>query len=92
MIDSDDGVNYNVAARTDSTILVEFGPLTTQQKAIVDLHTLRAVGTEPPALTDDNGVVIEFWRNIGETAQELYDDIRRWAIGNSLPIRGVIEM
>jgi hypothetical protein len=89
---SDDGVGYEVAARTEGTILVEFGPLTVEQKAFVDLHALRAVGTEPPALTDDNGVAIEFWRRDGETAQELYDDIRGWAIGNRLPVRGVIEI
>ena len=89
---SDDDVDYEVAARTDGTILVEFGPLTAEQKAFVDLHTLRAVGTEPPALADDNGVVIEFWRRDGETAAELYDHIRGWAIGNSLPVRGAIEV
>jgi hypothetical protein len=88
---SDHGVDHAVASRTDGTILVEFGPLTAEQKAFVDLHTLRAVGTEPPALTE-NGVAIEFWRRDGETAEELYDDIRGWAIGNSLPVRGVIEV
>jgi hypothetical protein len=86
------GVDYGGGAHGDGTILVEFGPLTAEQKAFVDLHTLRAVGTEPPALADDNGVVIEFWRRDGETADELYDEIRGWAIGNSLPVRGAIEV
>jgi hypothetical protein len=36
--------------------------------------------------------VIEFWRRDGETADELYDDIRGWAIGNGLPVRGVIDV
>ena len=70
----------------------EVRTLTSEQKAFVDLHTLRAVGTEPPALADDNGVVIEFWRRNRETADESYDEIRGWAIGNSLPVRGAIEV
>jgi hypothetical protein len=89
---SEDGVDYDGAPRTDRTVLVEFGPLTAEQKAFVDLHALRAVGSEPPALADDDGVVIEFWRRDGETADELYDDIRGWAIGNGLPVRGVIDV
>ena len=40
-----------------ATIMVEFGPLTEEQQAFADLHTLRAVGTEPPAFVADNGVV-----------------------------------
>jgi hypothetical protein len=43
------------------TILVEFGRLIGGQQAFIDLHTLRAVGTEPPRIADDDGVVIEFW-------------------------------
>jgi hypothetical protein len=81
-----------VALRGGATILVEFGPLTAEQQAFVDLHTLRAVGTEPPRLRDDNGVAIEFWLRDGETAEELYDDIRGWAIGNCLPVRDLIEI
>jgi hypothetical protein len=85
-----DDVENHVAGREDTTILVEFGPLTTEQRAVIDLHALRAVGTEPPAPTDRNGVVVEFWRRDGKTADELYDDIRGWAIGNRLPVRGII--
>ena len=92
MIPLDDGVEDHVAAAEDTTILVEFGPLTAEQKAFIDLHILRAVGTEPPAGTDRGGVVVEFWRRDGETAHELYDDIRGWAIGNRLPIRGIIDV
>jgi hypothetical protein len=92
MFARDDGVYHKAALRRDDTILVEFGPLTRQQKAFIDLHSQRAVGTEPPAQTDDHIIVIEFWRRDGETAEELYDDIRGWAIGHSLPVRGVIEI
>ena len=70
------------------TIVVEFGPLNDWQRAFVDLHSLRAVGTDLPRI-DSDGVLIEFWIREGDTAETVYDDIRGWAIGNSIPIRGV---
>ena len=73
-----------------ATLLVEFGPLTVFQQMLVDLHTLRAVGTEPPPV-DTAGVVVEFWLQDGDTAATLYDDIRGWAIGKGLPVRGIVE-
>jgi hypothetical protein len=82
----------DVDARRGATILVQFGPLTAEQQAFVDLHPLRAVGTESPVWAAEDGVVIEFWLRESETAGELYDDIRGWAIGNSLPVRGVVEV
>jgi hypothetical protein len=72
------------------TIGVEFAPLSDEQQAFVDLHTLRAVGTDVPAV-DTDGVVIEFWLREGDTVDTAYDDIRGWAIGNGLPIRRMIE-
>jgi hypothetical protein len=72
-----------------STVLVEFGPLTAEQQSQVDLHTLRAVGTVLPAPIHTDGVVVEFWLRDGESASEAYDDIRGWAIGHRLPIRGM---
>ena len=73
------------------TIVVEFARLSAEQQAFVDLHTLRAVGTALPAV-DTDGVVVEFWLREGDTALALYDDIRGWAIGNGLPIRGLVEL
>ena len=73
------------------TIVVEFAPLSDQQRAFIDLHTLRAVGTPMPAV-DTDGVLIEFWLREGETAHTAYDDIRGWAIGNGLPIRGFVDL
>ena len=73
------------------TILVEFGGLTDHQEAQIDLHPLRAVGTVPPPITNVAGVVIEFWLRDGESVDEAYDDIRGWAIGNRLPIRGLVS-
>jgi len=73
-----------------NTIIIEFAPLSDDQRAFVDLHSLRAVGTELPTV-DTDGVVIEFWLRAGDAAQDSYDDIRGWAIGNSLPIRRMIE-
>ena len=72
------------------TIVVEFARLSEEQQAFVDLHSLRAVGTEVPAVSTD-GVVVEFWLREGDTAHGAYDDIRGWAIGNGLPIRRMIE-
>lgn len=72
------------------TILVEFGELTEEQQAFVDLHSLRAVGTPLPASADAGGVVLEFWLRDGETADGAYDDIRGWAIANRLPIRRLL--
>jgi hypothetical protein len=71
------------------TISVEFAPLSDQQQAFIDLHTLRAVGTDLPAV-DTDGVVIEFWLREGDTADTAYDDIRGWALGHGLPIRRMI--
>ena len=45
----------------ETTIRVQFGPLTPFPQTFVDLHTLRAVGTERSRV-DDAGVVVEFWR------------------------------
>ena len=42
------------------TIVIEFAPLSDEQQAFVDLHSLRAVGTVLPAV-DTDGVWIEFW-------------------------------
>ena len=72
------------------TIVVEFARLTDEQQAFVDLHSLRAVGTDAPAVNTD-GVVVEFWLRQGDTVHGAYDDIRGWAIGNGLPIRRMIE-
>ena len=71
------------------TILIEFGRLTVEQQLRVDLHTLRAVGTILPAPIHADGVVVEFWLRDGDNALEAYDDIRGWAIGHRLPIRGI---
>ena len=68
--------------------LVEFGPLDEEQQALVDLHAMRAVGTE--ASISGDGVVIEFWLRDGEHPDAAFDDIRGWAIGNRLPIRRLI--
>ncbi|HEY3485168.1 MAG TPA: hypothetical protein VGK49_07280 [Ilumatobacteraceae bacterium] len=72
-----------------TTCLVEFGPLDDEQRALVDLHPMRAVGTEATFETGD-GVVIEFWLGAGEQPSTVFDDIRGWAIGNRLPIRRLI--
>jgi len=71
-----------------STYLVEFGPLDEEQRALVDLHEMRAVGTD--VSVDGDGVVIEFWLREGEHPHTAFDDIRGWAIGNRLPIRRLI--
>ena len=89
---SGDGVDYGGGPHGDGTILVKFGRSPRSRKRSSIRTRCRAVGTEPPALADDNGVVIEFWRRDGETADESYDEIRGWAIGNSLPVRGAIEV
>ena len=73
------------------TIIVEFGPLTAEQRAFVARHTLRAVGGGPRPLADDNGELVEFWLRDGETVDALYDDVRGWAIGNGLPVRGFVD-
>ena len=86
-----DTVNGRVAAPVvRPTILVEFARLSPSQQALVDLHDLRAVGTDLPEAETD-GVVIEFWLDDSDTAYATYDDIRGWAIGNGLPVRGLVE-
>jgi hypothetical protein len=35
--------------------------------------------------------LIEFWLRDGDTADTAYDDIRGWALGHGLPIRGPIH-
>ena len=71
-----------------TTCLVEFGPLDDEQRTLVDLHEMRAVGTD--ATVDGDGVVVEFWLRAGESSHAAFDDIRGWAIGNRLPIRRLI--
>jgi hypothetical protein len=78
-----------IAPDQRQTIVIEFGRLSDEQQAFIDLHTLRAVGTALPAVDTDR-VLIEFWLREGDTAHTAYDDIRGWAIGNGLPIRGMI--
>jgi hypothetical protein len=71
------------------TILVEFAHLSPEERAFVDLHTMRAVGTVLPEVPTD-GVVIEFWLGEGDTVDAAYDDIRGWALGNGLPVRRIV--
>lgn len=78
------------AADRRRAILVEFAQLSDEQETFVDLHPLRAVGTTLPRV-DTDGVLIEFWLRDGETVDELYDDIRGWAIGHGLPVRGLVD-
>ena len=73
------------------TIVIEFARLSDEQRAFIDLHTLRALGTPLP-VADTDGVLIEFWLREGDTVTTAYDDIRGWAIGNGLPIRGCVGL
>ena len=43
------------------TILVEFGALTDDQRTCIDLHSLRAVGSDHDELSDSGDFVFEFW-------------------------------
>ena len=70
-----------------STCLVEFGPLDDHQQGLVDMHPLRALGSAVPVETD--GTVIEFWLD-GAQPEDVFDDLRGWAIGNGLPIRRLV--
>jgi len=72
------------------TIVVEFGPLTDEQRLFIDLHSLRAVGTVMPESVTGR-VVVEFWLREGDTPADAYDEIREWAIGNNLPISALGE-
>jgi len=72
------------------TIVVEFGALTDEQRLFIDLHSLRAVGTVMPEPVRGR-VMVEFWLREGDTPAEAYDEIRGWAIGNRLPISGLVE-
>jgi hypothetical protein len=73
-----------------STIVIEFGTLTDDQRLFIDLHSLRSVGSIMPAPVGGR-VLIEFWLREGDTPAETYDDIRGWAIGNRLPVGPLIE-
>jgi hypothetical protein len=72
------------------TIVVEFGPLTDEQRLFIDLHSLRAVGTAMPEPVGGR-VAVEFWLREGDTPAEAYDEIRSWAIGNNLPISDLAD-
>ena len=72
------------------TIFVEFGNLTDEQRLLLDLHALRALGDDTPPPTDGR-VVVAFWISDGETSEAVYDDIRGWAIGNRLPVGRLLE-
>jgi hypothetical protein len=68
-------------------ILVEFGKLSPEQRMFVDLHHLRAVG-EARTLPESDGYLAAFWLRDGQAADDVYDDVRGWALGHALPIRG----
>jgi hypothetical protein len=72
------------------TIVVEFGTLTDEQRLFIDLHSLRAVGSVIPEPVRGR-VIVEFWLRDGDTPAQAYDDIRGWAIGNRLPISGLVD-
>jgi hypothetical protein len=72
------------------TIVVEFGTLTDEQRLFIDLHSLRAVGSVIPEPVRGR-VIVEFWLRDGDTPAQAYDDIRGWAIGNRLPIGGLVD-
>jgi hypothetical protein len=73
-----------------STIVVEFGELTDDQRLFINLHALRAVlniVSEP----DGGHSMVAFWLREADRPLDVYDDIRGWAIGNRLPIIGLVE-
>jgi hypothetical protein len=72
------------------TIVVEFGPLTDEQRLFIDLHSLRAVGTVMPERLKGR-VAVEFWLREGDTPAAARDEIRAWAIGNNLPLSDLGE-
>ena len=71
------------------SMFVEFGPLDEQQRALIDLHPLRAVGGLIPIETD--GDVMEFWLDGADDPDATFDDLRGWAISMRLPIRRLLE-
>jgi hypothetical protein len=72
------------------TILVEFGELTPEQQMLIDLHSQRALGAELPP-SEPGRFVVGFWMRDGETREDVYDDIRGWAIGNRLPVGRLLD-
>ncbi len=70
--------------------MVEFDPLTDEQRLFIDLHSLRAVGTVMPESVSGR-VAVEFWLREGDTPAQVYEEIRGWAIGNHLPISDLDE-
>jgi hypothetical protein len=81
-----------VSGETDGakTILVEFGTLSDEQRLFLDLHALRAVGTVMPEAVRGR-TIVEFWLREGDTHESAYEEIRGWAIGNRLPISGLVQ-
>ena len=78
-----------MASDATRIVLVEFGELTDEQRLHIDLHHLRALGAEQtPA--GASGYVAAFWLRDGQDGLELYDEVRGWALGNALPIRGLV--
>ena len=73
------------------SITVEFGTLTDEQRRLVDGHPLRATGIDA-LVAVDLGWRASFWFRQGRFRDEVYDEIRGWAVGNRLPIRGVLDV
>ena len=70
--------------------MVEFGELNDDQQLFISLHASRAVisiVSEP----DRGRALVKFWLREGDRPQDVYDDLRGWAIGNRLPIIGLVE-
>jgi hypothetical protein len=72
------------------SIVIEFGLLTDAQRQLIDEHPLRAPGIDP-LLHVDSGWNAAFWLRQGRFRDEVYDEIRGWAVGNRLPIRRLLD-
>jgi hypothetical protein len=72
------------------SIMIEFGTLTDDQRRLVETHPLRATGIDP-LVHLDQGWKAAFWFRQGRFRDEVYDEIKGWAVGNRLPIRGVLD-
>jgi hypothetical protein len=71
------------------TFAVEFGDLNDAQWVVLDGHPLATAA--PVQLIDHPGVwVAVFSGSSVSTIDEMYDELRGWALSEALPIRGMV--
>ena len=71
------------------SILVAFGLLTNEQRALIDAHPLRGPGAFIPTIA--GALLATFLVRPDSDVEAAYDEIHQWALENAIPIHQLID-